>query len=182
MNEENAIMRAQLIALSVLAVAGLSGAANADVVRCSDANGKTLYTDAACPAGAHAVGAISIPQSCASEDCERHRERDLMDARERLRAEKEQLATYTADRHQREIEERRLDESRYEAELRSVQAVPVTADEVVYPLYPLGGLASRCGRHCPAGQPHRRAGHRVDHPAQRPVRAPRRAPHFVTER
>jgi Domain of unknown function (DUF4124) len=149
-NEETATMRARFIALSSLAVAGLSFscAANADVVRCSDANGKTLYTDTACPAGAHAVGAIPVPQPCASDDCERRRERALMDARERVRAEKEQLAAYTADRHQREIEERRLDEARYEAELRSVQPAPVTADEVAYPVYPIAGFPSWCGKRC----------------------------------
>ncbi len=143
-------MRARLIALFLLTAAGLPSyaTANADVIRCADANGNTLYTDSACPVGMRAVSVTSFPQSCATEDCERRRERDLKEASERVRAEKEQLAVYTAERRKREIEDRRLEEARYEAELRSAEAVRASPDEAVYPAYPIVGIASKCGMRC----------------------------------
>ncbi len=143
-------MRVRLIALFLLAAASLlsQAPANADIIRCNDANGNTLYTDSACPAGMRVVGSTSLPQSCTTEDCERRRERDLKEAHERIRAEKEQLAAYTAERHKREIEDRWLDEARYEAELRSGEARQASADEGLYPAYPLVGIPWRCGTHC----------------------------------
>jgi hypothetical protein len=142
-------MREQLIAISLLAAAGLLShtAANAGVMRCSDARGNTLYTDSACPAGMRAVDVISFPQSCTTVDCDRRREREIDEARERLRAEKEELAAYAAERHRREIEDRWLDEVRYANELSSIQTAPA-ANEVVYPGYPILGFPLRCGRHC----------------------------------
>jgi hypothetical protein len=143
-------MRARLISLFLLAAAGLlsHSTANADILRCHDANGGTLYTDSACPSGTRAVGATSLPQACAAGDCERRRERDIEEAHERLRAEKEQLAAYTAERHKRELEDRWLDEARYEAELRSAAAMQAASDQAVYPIYPLIGFPARCGIHC----------------------------------
>ncbi|MBI3528396.1 MAG: DUF4124 domain-containing protein [Betaproteobacteria bacterium] len=150
-------MRARLIALFLLAAAGLlsNATANADILRCNDANGNALYTDSACPAGMRAVGVTSFPLSCATEDCERRRERDLNEAYERVRAEKAQLAAYTAERHKRELEDRWLDEARYEAELHSAEAAQASSDEVVYPAYSLVGIPSRCGKHCFAFPQHR---------------------------
>ncbi len=143
-------MRARLTAICLLAAAGLLSHthANADVNRCKDKNGNTLYTDSACPAGMRAISVTSFPQSCSTEDCERRRERDLEEAYERVRAEKAQLAAYTEARRTREIEDRRLEEARYEAGLRSAQAVRATPDEVVYPAYPIFGIASKCGMRC----------------------------------
>ena len=143
-------MRMRLFALSLLVAAGFVShtAANAEVLRCSDAAGRTLYTDSACPAGMHAAGATSLPQACTTEDCDRRREREIAEARDRLRAEKAELATYAAVRHQREMEDRRLDEARYEAELRSAAVVPVASEDAVYPVYPIVGFPSRCGKHC----------------------------------
>jgi hypothetical protein len=148
-------MREQLIAIFLLAAAGLLShtAANAAVTRCSDARGNTLYTDSACPAGMHAVDVTSLPQSCTTEDCDRRREREVNEARERLRAEKEELAAYAAERHRREIEDRWLDEARYAAELGSIETTLAPANEVVYPGYPIVGFPLRCGMHCLS--PHR---------------------------
>jgi hypothetical protein len=160
-------MRARLIALFLLAAAGLlsHATANADILRCNDANGNTLYTDSTCPAGMRAGSVPSFPQSCTTEDCERRRENDLKEAYERVRAEKEQLAAYTAERHKRETEDRRLDEARYEAELRGTQAAQVSHDEAVYPGYPIVGIPSRCGKRCFSIPQHRRIGNvdRHDH-------------------
>ena len=143
-------MREQLIAISLLAAVGLLShtAANAGVMRCSDARGNTLYTDSACPAGMRAVDVSSFPQSCTTEDCDRRREREIDEARERLRAEKEELAAYAAERHRREIEDRWLDEVRYATELSSIQTARAPANEVVYPGYPIVGFPLRCGMHC----------------------------------
>jgi len=143
-------MRVRLIALLLLTAASLlsQAQANADIIRCNDANGNTLYTDSACPAGMRVVGSTSFPQSCAAEDCERRRERDFKEAQERVRAEKEELAAYTAERHKQEIEDRWLDEARYEAELRDWKARQAAAnDEGLYPVYPLTGFR-RCGLRC----------------------------------
>ena len=160
-------MRARLIEFFLLAAAGLLSytTANADIIRCSGANGNTLYTDSSCPAGMHAVGVTSLPQTCATDDCERRREREGAEARERVRAEKEQLAAVTAERHKREIEDRWLDEARYEAELRSADAAQVATAEAVYPVYPVIGIPGRCGRHCLPNPQHRRVGNdnRHDH-------------------
>lgn len=148
-------MGVRLIALFLLAAASLlsQATANADIIRCNDANGNTLYTDSACPAGMRVVGSPSFPQSCTTEICERHRERDLKEAYERVRAEREQLAAYTAERHKREIEDRWLDEARHEAELRNRKEA--SSDEVLYPAYPLVGIPWRCGTHCIAFPRHR---------------------------
>ena len=159
-------MRARLIAFFLLAAAGsLSySTANADIIRCSGANGNTLYTDSSCPAGMHAVGVTSLPQACATDDCEYRREREAAEARERVRAEKEQLAAVTAERHKREIEDRWLDEARYEAELRSAEAAQAATAEAAYPAYPVIGIPVRCGKHC-LPNPHRHVGNdnRHDH-------------------
>jgi hypothetical protein len=165
--EENANMRARLIALFLLAAAGLSHAtANADILRCNDANGNTLYTDSTCPAGMRTGSVTSIPQSCTTEDCERRRENDLKETYERVRAEKEQLAAYTAERHKRETEDRRLDAVRHEAELHSMEVVAQASPyEAVYPAYPIVGIPARCGKHCFSIPQHRRIGNvdRRDH-------------------
>ena len=154
-------MRVRLIALSLLAAASLlsQATANAEIIRCNDASGNTLYTDSGCPPGNRVVGSPSIMQSCASGDCERRRERDLMNAHERIRAEKEQLAAYTAERHKREIEDRWLDEARYEAQLRSVEAMQAPSDEGFYPAYSFVGTPWRCGARCLPLSRHRHVAH-----------------------
>jgi hypothetical protein len=143
-------MRVRLTTLFLLAAASVlsQATANADIIRCNDPNGNALYTDSTCPAGTRVVRSMSFPQSCTTEDCERRRERDLKDAHERLRAEKEQLAAYTAERQKREIEDGWRDEARYEAELRSVEARQAPSDEGLYPAYWLVGTPWRCGAHC----------------------------------
>lgn len=159
-------MRARFISIFLLAAADLLLPANAhaDIHRCNDANGNTLYTDSACPAGTRAVATTATPQACTTEECDRRRERELREANDRIRADKEELAAMTAERHKRESEERRLDEARYQAELRSAAATQVGPDEAVYyPAYPIVGYPVNCGRHC---FPRRRVGsvgHKHDH-------------------
>jgi hypothetical protein len=138
----------RLVALLLLAtISVLSEAkANGDIVRCGDANGNTLFTDTGCPTGMRVVGTTSLAQSCNTEDCQRRRERDLREARERVWAEKEELAAQTAARYEQEIEDRRLDEARYEAELRDGKAGQVASGaEAPYPVYPVI-VFPKCGR------------------------------------
>jgi hypothetical protein len=133
------------------------GAAHAGVMRCSDATGNTLYTDAKCPDGMRSASVISLPQSCATNACELRREREVNEANERVRAEKQQLAAYTAERQQRELEYRWLDEARAEAASRQAMPAQTAADEPVYPAYPLFSVPVRCGTRCAAfASPHRR--------------------------
>jgi hypothetical protein len=157
-------MREQLIAISLLAAAGLlsHGAANAGVMRCSDAGGNTLYTDSACPAGMRAAEVTSLPQSCTTQDCDRRRALEIDAARERLRAEKEELAAYAAERHRREIEDRSLDEMRYAAELSSIEATRAPANDVVYSGYPIVGFPMRCGMHCLSSRRHHKPGQGIN--------------------
>lgn len=176
-------MRLLLIFLSLLVSAGAlsHAAANAEVLRCGDASGKTLYTDSACPAGMHAVGVPALPQSCSSEECQRRREREFEAAHERVRAEKEQLAAYATERHRQEIEDRWIDLARYEAQLRSMQTIPASSDEVFYPAYPIAAFPSRCGKRCLAPR-HHRVSQPVHHPAHRAAPEPRRASRVVRDR
>jgi len=150
-------MRQRLIATFLLATAGLLShtISNAEVIRCSNANGDTLYTDAACPAGMRTVRVTPLPQSCTTGDCEQRRERAIKEANDRVRAEKEELAAYAAERRKRELEDRWLDEARYEAEMRVTEVSHVSPDEVIYPVYPLAGIPFGCGMHC-TSFPHQR--------------------------
>ncbi len=134
----------QIVASGLL----LASTAHADILRCADATGKTLFTDSACPTGMHVLATTPTPQACATEECDRRRERELSEARDRAKAEKQELAAMTAQRHQREIEDRRLDEARYEAELRSAEATRPAVEDVAYPVYPIVGFPARCGSHC----------------------------------
>jgi len=49
----------------IFALLLLGPVAGAGVVRCADAAGNVSYTDGACPAGARAVGRLTIPEAAA---------------------------------------------------------------------------------------------------------------------
>jgi hypothetical protein len=142
-------MRERLFATFLLAGACLlaSFSAIAGVTRCTDTNGTTLYTDSTCPAGMRTSYIASFPPACSSEDCERRRERDLEEANVRVRAEKEQLAAYTAERRKRELEDRWMDDARYQRDLREA-AGPPSSEEPVYADYSIAGIPLRCGMRC----------------------------------
>ena len=158
-------MRERLIATFLLASAGLLAnfSADAGVLRCTDSNGKTLYTDSVCPGGMRTSYLASLPQICATEDCERRRERELAEANVRVTADKEQLAAYTAERRKRELEDRWMDEARYQSELREAAGSRVSWDEPIYADYSTVGIPWRCGVQCKTF-PHRRGAqiHRVN--------------------
>jgi|SRR6185503_14541173 len=158
-------MREQLIATFLLASAGLLAnfSANAGVMRCTDTNGTTLYTDSTCPAGMRTSYLASFPQVCSTEECQRRRERELEEANVRVRAEKEQLAAYAAERRKRELEDRWMDEARYQRDLREAAGPPVSSEEPIYADYSTVGIPLRCGMQCKTF-PRRRAAqtHRVN--------------------
>ena len=152
------MMRLQNVLTFLLAFSGLliAGAAHADIFRCSDAEGKTLYTNSPCPDRMRTVNTLPAAQACTTEECDQRRERELIDARGRARAEKEELAALSSERRQRDIEDQRWDEARYEAALAYAGGVQ-GANEVVYPVYAIGGYSIRCGSHCLNTVGHRRA-------------------------
>lgn len=159
------------IAAVVFCMSGLllSASAHADIFRCSNAEGKTLYTSFPCPAGTRTISAMPTSQACGTDECNQRRERELADARERARMEREELSALTSERHRREIEDQRLDEMRYEAELRN-QVASQAAEEAPYPVYAVGGYASRCGRRCLNNTGHHRGpmtGHGPRHDSPR---------------
>jgi hypothetical protein len=137
----------RLIGFALLTSASLLTHANNGIVRCIDEDGNALYTDSTCPAGMRAGGSLEMSQSCTSEECERRRELDLQEARERARAEKEQLDLYRTERHKREIEDRWLDEARYEAELRSKESLAGNSGEVLDTVVMQSSCGARCRTH-----------------------------------
>jgi hypothetical protein len=139
-----------IVILSIFAGVLCPAVAHAEVMRCINVAGKTLYTDAACPAGMQVASLLSLPESCATGRCEHRREREFNDANDRLRAEKKRLAEYAAERQQREQEYHWLAEARLEAELRQAQVAQARADEIVYAAHPLVGFPGRCGKYCGA--------------------------------
>ncbi|HVY05291.1 MAG TPA: DUF4124 domain-containing protein [Burkholderiales bacterium] len=158
---ENAIMRLTLSAALLLALTAFGSIAHADILRCKDTNGKTLFTDSKCPDGMQVVAATPTPQACTTQECDKRRERDLMEAKARARADREELAAMVAARNRREIEDRRIDEARYEAELNAAAMAPPGIDEAaypIYPVYPIVGYPARCGTHCLNGPRHHHPG------------------------
>lgn len=166
-------MRKVIFTTILFAAAGFCSLAHADILRCRDAGGKTLFTDTKCPDGTQVVATTPTPQACTTGECDRRRERDLQEARQRARAEKEELAAMTAERHRKEIADRQLDEARYEAEMR-MQAYAGSQEPTVYPVYyPAVGYLARCGRHCLTPHPHRHGQANIGmagNPVQQPVR------------
>ncbi|MEO8004290.1 MAG: DUF4124 domain-containing protein [Betaproteobacteria bacterium] len=152
------MMRMQNFVTVLLALSGLlvAGTAQADIFRCSDADGKTLYTNFPCPGGTRTINTLPSPQACTSAECDQRRERELVEARERARAEKDELAALAKAHRQREMDEQRLDEARYEAASGDAESVQGVAEGVGYPVYAIGGYPARCGTHCFNTAGHRR--------------------------
>jgi hypothetical protein len=152
------MMRSKNFVTFLLAFSGLllAGAAHADIFRCSDGEGKTLYTNAPCPGGTRTVHTLPSQQSCATDACDQRRERDLAEARERARAEKDELAALTREHRQREIDEQRWEEARYEAASGGAQIAQGVTEEAGYPVYAIGGYPVRCRTHCQNTVGHRR--------------------------
>ena len=138
-----------------------STAAYADIYRCVDSNGRTSYSDAPCARDAKSTSNITDSVgACTTVQCEEQRRQQADEARQRLRAEKEQLNDMTTRRRQAEAdyerERARLEEQRYRkaveerlAALADQAAAGINDpyyDWAAYPVYPIVGQP--CGRHC----------------------------------
>jgi hypothetical protein len=128
----------------LLLILGLTAcSAQAEVFRCITPEGKTLYSDSPCPRGSKAADISSTVGACADPECEAERERRTAAAQERLRQEKEALATMTAERRKAEAdalaERVKLEELRrltaIDARL-AAEAEAAAQPGVAYPYYP----------------------------------------------
>ncbi len=161
----------------VLIFAVSAGSAQAEVFRCLTPEGKTLYSDSACPHGSTATNISTHVGECADEPCQSERERRTLAAQEHLRREKEVLATMTAERHKAEADA--LAERMKLEELRRLTAIDERlaaeaeaaaqprAYYPVYPWYPVGPCVGPCAR--PPIKPRPPLHHRPDRPREPPV-------------
>jgi len=132
---ESAVSTPTLGTLLVAASALLaSSGADAEVFRCVDRAGKSVYTDRPCPSGSRAEDVITSAKVCGSADCLERQERKQERARqERVRLEREQMDALIAEQERR----RRAEEEarRLEAELRARVAAAAPVQPVVEPDY-----------------------------------------------
>lgn len=159
----------------VAALAALPMCASADVYRCVGPDGKTLYGDSPCPSGAAEKANITTAVgACTTVECETKRQQETNDARDRLRAQKEELAELADKRRRSEIETERamLEELRWRQSVDGKLAT--AADDAAYPLYyptyPYGPGIRPCGQHCMKVRPRPPHAHQ---PLPRPERGVR---------
>ena len=149
-----------LSVLTFAALAALSTGAHADVFRCVGPDGRTLYSDSPCPHDAvqksNITGAVG---ACNTAECESKRQQTVNNARERLRAEKTELAAMTQQRMERERTS--FEQQRWQQALESQmaasadQAALAAANPVYYPAYPIGYAGRPCrGNRCFAPNRH----------------------------
>jgi hypothetical protein len=159
------------VRLTILAIlTALPIAAQADVYRCVGADGRTLYSSSPCPREAvHKSNITASIGACKTAECEARRQQQADDARQRLRAEKDELADLTEKRRledaQMQRERAALDESRWrEAVEARLAAAQEAAGAAAYPPYypALAPVLKPCGWRC--GKPHHRS-----HADRRPV-------------
>ena len=126
----NPTLAALLVAASALLA---SSSAYADVFRCVDGAGRSVYIDRPCPSGSRAEDVITAAKVCGSADCLERGERKREEAQqERARVEREQMAALRAE------QERRLraqeEAQRREAERRAREAA-APVQPVIEPEY-----------------------------------------------
>ena len=130
----------------------LASAARADIYRCVDADGNTLYSDTPCARGTKSKANITESVgACTTAQCEEQRRRQSDEARQRLRAEKEELNDAATRRRQADAAyERERTEQLYRKALEDRLAA--MADQAVqgsnnlyyeYPGYPVYPIANR---------------------------------------
>jgi len=146
----------QLSVLTFATFAALCTAAQADVFRCVGPDGKTLYSDSPCPQDAvkksNITGAVG---ACNTAECESKRQQAVNEARERLRAEKSELADMTQKRMERE--RAAFEEQRWRQAIDSQiaasadQAAMAAGNPIYYPAYPVAAAGWPCrGPRCVA--------------------------------
>jgi len=146
------------------------GAVRADIFRCQASDGKTLYSDAACPHGA--VRSANITNSvgaCSTTECIAQREQAAGYARARLRSEQEVLANLTETRLRAELdaatERARLEgliaRQSLTARLATDETASGTGYPVYYPYYPVYPTVRPCGSRCAGLHPRQHHGVRA---------------------
>jgi hypothetical protein len=143
------------------ALVTLASMAHADIYRCVDGDGNTLYSDTPCSRNAKSTSNITEGVgACTTAQCEEQRRQQADEARQRVRAEKEELNALVNKRRETDAdyqrERARLDELRYRQALEDRLAT--MADQAAqgmnnpysdYPGYPVYPIVTRpCGRHC----------------------------------
>ena len=144
-----------------------SSMAWADIYRCVDADGATLYSDTPCARNARVKSNITEEVgACTTPQCEEQHRQQAEEARQRVRAEKDELNEAVAKRRQAGVDYERerilIEEQRSRKALEdrlaamADQAAQGTStpyyDYPGYPVYPIVGRP--CGRHCkPFPQP-----------------------------
>jgi len=145
----------------------LSSIAQADIYRCVDADGTTLYSDTPCARDAKAKANITEEVgACTTPQCEEQRRQQAEEARQRVRAEKDELNEAVAKRRQAGVDYERerilIEEQRSRkaledrlADLADQAAQGTSTPYYDYPGYPVYPIVGRpCGRHCkPFPQP-----------------------------
>lgn len=163
------------VLLIILGLAACS--AQAEVFRCITPEGKALYSDTPCPRGSKAADISTNVGACADAQCREELERRSAAAQERLRREKEVLATMTAERRKAEAEalaERiRLEELRRLTAIDERLAAEAEAAAQpgafypAYPWYPVAPCVGPCAR--PPITPRPPLHQRPDRRRERPV-------------
>ena len=149
-------MQMPYFGMTVVAIlALLPVCASADVYRCVGTDGKILYSDSPCPHGATQKSNITTAVgACTTAECETKRQQEAYDAREQLRAQKEELAELTDRRRRYELEAERarveLEEVRWRsaADARLAAAEEAAHAGVYYPAYPYARGIKSCGPRC----------------------------------
>ena len=147
--------------LVLLAAAALPwGTARADIYRCTGPEGQTLYADAPCPRGAaHSSNITAAVGACTTAECIALREQTAALARERLRAEREQVEEFAERRRRDAIERARLDELYWRQSAESAMAAAASEAAygptypLYYPIYAAYPIARACGWRCFAPRP-----------------------------
>ena len=148
--------------LALAALALLSPAAQADIYRCVDAQGKTLYSDSPCARDSKSTSNITENVGvCASAQCEEVRRQQLEDARQRARSDKEELADMMNRRRQADADYERARQAELSYRRAIEERLAAMADQAAqsannpyyydygwYPVYPVVGRP--CGRTCNA--------------------------------
>ena len=146
-------MDLSLTRISILVgLVALASAARADIYRCVDADGSTLYSDTPCARNAKSKANITESVgACATAQCEEQQRQQANEARQRLRAEKEELNDAVSRRRQADAAyERERTEQLYRKALEDRLAA--MADQAVqgannlyydYPGYPIYPIANR---------------------------------------
>jgi hypothetical protein len=128
-------------------------------------DGKTLYGDAPCPREAvHKANITTAVGACTTAECAAQREQLAGQARERLRAEQDQLAEFADRRQRNEIaadkERARLETLAWRQSVEATLAAmgnepantiayaPYYSIYPVYPVYPVHRMVKPCGWRC----------------------------------